>query len=60
MSIAFPFVLLCAVCVVAPEILVSPTQDVVLGIGAAFPMIQEMRGYRATAAVLLASVGVDF
>jgi hypothetical protein len=45
---------------VAPEIVVSPTQDVVLGIGAAFPMIQEMRGYRATAPVLLASVGVDF
>jgi hypothetical protein len=29
-------------------------------LGAAFSMIQEMRGYRATAPVLLASVGVDF
>jgi hypothetical protein len=45
---------------VAPELVASPTQDVVVSIGAAFPMIQEMRGYRATAPVLLASVGVDF
>jgi len=45
---------------VAPELVASPTQDVVVSVGAAFPMIQEMRGYRATAPVLLASVGVDF
>jgi hypothetical protein len=45
---------------VAPELVASPTQDVVVSIGAAFPMIQEMRGYRASAPVLLASVGVDF
>jgi hypothetical protein len=45
---------------VAPELVASPTQDVVVSIGAAFPMVQEMRGYRATAPVLLASVGVDF
>ena len=29
-------------------------------LGAAFPVVQEMRGYRATAPVLLASAGVDF
>jgi hypothetical protein len=45
---------------VAPEIVVSPTQDVVLSAGAAFPVVQEMRGYRGTSPVLLASVGVDF
>jgi hypothetical protein len=28
--------------------------------GASFPVVQEMRGYRATAPVLLASIGVDF
>ena len=44
----------------APELVASPTQDVVVSIGAAFPIIQEMRGYRATSPVLLASVGVDF
>lgn len=45
---------------VAPEIVVSPTADVVVSAGASFPLVQEMRGYRATAPVLLASVGVDF
>ena len=45
---------------VAPEIALSPTQDVVISAGAAFPAIQAMRGYRATAPVLLASIGVDF
>jgi hypothetical protein len=45
---------------VAPELVVSPTQDVVLALGASFPLVQEMRGYRATTPVLLASVGVDF
>jgi hypothetical protein len=44
----------------APEVVVMPTQDVVLAAGASFPVVQEMRGYRATAPVLLASVGVDF
>ena len=45
---------------VAPEMVVSPTQDVVVAVGASFPVIQEMRGYRATTPVLLASIGVDF
>ncbi len=45
---------------VAPEIALSPTQDVVISIGAAFPAIQAMRGYHATSPVLLASIGVDF
>jgi len=45
---------------VAPEIVVSPVTDVVLSVGASFPAVQAMRGYRATSPVLLASVGVDF
>lgn len=45
---------------VAPEIVVAPVTDVVIGVGAAFPLVQEMRGYRSTSPVLLASVGVDF
>lgn len=45
---------------IAPELVLSPTQDVVVALGASFPVVQEMRGYRATAPVLLASVGVDF
>lgn len=44
----------------APELVVSPTMDVVVGVGASFPVVQEMRGYRSTTPVLLASVGVDF
>jgi len=45
---------------VAPEIALSPTQDVVISAGAAFPAVQAMRGYHATSPVLLASIGVDF
>jgi len=45
---------------VSPEIVLSPVADVVVSLGAAFPVVQEMRGYRATAPVLLASAGVDF
>lgn len=45
---------------VAPELVLSPTTDVVIALGASFPVLQEMRGYRATAPVLLASVGVNF
>lgn len=45
---------------VAPEIVLSPVADVVVSVGAAFPIVQEMRGYRATTPVLLASAGVDF
>jgi hypothetical protein len=45
---------------VAPEIVLSPVGDVVASLGASFPVVQAMRGYRTTAPVLLASVGVDF
>jgi hypothetical protein len=45
---------------VAPEIVLSPVGDVVASLGASFPVVQGMRGYRATMPVLLASVGVDF
>jgi hypothetical protein len=45
---------------VAPEIVLSPVGDVVASFGASFPVVQAMRGYRMTAPVLLASVGVDF
>ena len=52
---------------VAPETVVGSTRDAVLAVGAAFALVagrwslvQEMRGYRAAASVLLASVGVDF
>jgi hypothetical protein len=45
---------------VAPEVVVSPASDVVVSLGASFPVVQEMRGYRATAPVLLASAGFDF
>lgn len=45
---------------VAPELVAMPTQDVVVAVGASFPAVQEMRGYRATMPVLLASLGVDF
>jgi hypothetical protein len=40
-----PILLACAVCGAAEK---------------TFPVVQEMRGYRVTAPVLLASVGVDF
>lgn len=45
---------------IAPELVLSPVRDVVASVGASFPVVQEMRGYRATAPLLLASVGVDF
>ncbi len=45
---------------IAPEMVVSPWQDVVISAGASFPVVQAMRGYRSTSPVLLASVGVDF
>jgi hypothetical protein len=45
---------------VAPELVISPVPDLVFTVGAAFPLIQEMRAYRSTSPVLLASAGVDF
>jgi hypothetical protein len=45
---------------VAPEIVLAPTADVVITLGAAFPLVQAMRAYRGTSPVLLASAGVDF
>jgi hypothetical protein len=44
----------------APEIVVSPVTDLVLSVGVAVPAVQEMRGYRATSPVALASIGYDF
>jgi hypothetical protein len=44
----------------APELVLMPTQDLVISAGASFPLVQEMRAYRATAPILLASVGLDF
>jgi hypothetical protein len=45
---------------VAPELVLSPVEDLVVGLGASFPLLSQMRGYRATTPVLLASVGLDF
>lgn len=45
---------------VAPEIVLAPARDLVVSFGAAFPLVQAMRAYRATSPVLLASVGWDF
>lgn len=45
---------------IAPEIVISPVTDLVIGVGASFPAVQAMRGYRATTPVLLASIGIDF
>jgi len=42
------------------EIVLAPVADVVLALGASFPVVQAMRGYRSTQPVLLASLGVDF
>ncbi|MBX3192701.1 MAG: hypothetical protein KF819_37300 [Labilithrix sp.] len=44
----------------ASELVFSPTTDVVIGAGASFPVVQEMRGYRGTSPIVLASLGVDF
>jgi hypothetical protein len=44
----------------APEFVVRSTSDVVLSLGASFPLVQEMRGYHATAPVVMASLGIDF
>lgn len=45
---------------VAPEVIFNPYSDVVLGVGASFPVVQEMRAYKTTAPVMMASAGVDF
>jgi hypothetical protein len=44
----------------ATELVFSPKTDLVLGVGASFPALQQMRGYRVTSPVLLVSVGLDF
>lgn len=44
----------------ATELVTSPTSDLVISVGASFPVVQAMRGYRATSPVLLASLGWDF
>lgn len=45
---------------VAPEIVVSPTSDLVITGGASFPVAQGMRGYRTTSMVAMIGMGVDF
>jgi hypothetical protein len=45
---------------VTPEIVLRPVGDLVLSVGAAFPAAQELRGYRVTAPVALATLSVDF
>ncbi|HEY8077471.1 MAG TPA: hypothetical protein VIF62_25270 [Labilithrix sp.] len=45
---------------VAPQVVLAPVRDLVVTLGAAFPIVQAMRAYRSTSPVLLASAGVDF
>lgn len=45
---------------VAPELVVSPTTDLVFTLGASFPAVQAMRGYRTVAPIAIASVALDF
>lgn len=45
---------------VTPELVVSPIPDLLVSAGAALPLVQETRGHRVTAPILLAGVGYDF
>ena len=45
---------------VSPELVVSPVSDLVVSVGAAFPIVQETRGHRVTAPIALVGVGWDF
>lgn len=45
---------------VAPELVVSPTTDLVISFGASFPLVQALRGYRTTTPVAMLGVGLDF
>ena len=44
---------------VAHEVVLSPVSDLVLTFGLAVPVVQEMRAYRVTSPVALASLGFD-
>lgn len=43
----------------APELVFSPTTDLVVNVGVSVPVVQAMRGYRATAPIALVGVGLD-
>jgi len=45
---------------VAPELVFSPTMDLVVSAGASFPMLQGTRGHLATSPIALLGVGYDF
>lgn len=45
---------------VSPELVVRPVPDLLVSAGAALPVVQETRGHRVTAPILLAGVGYDF
>ena len=45
---------------VVPEVVLSPTTDLVISLGASFPAAQAWRGYRALGPVALATVSYDF
>ncbi|MBX3220126.1 MAG: hypothetical protein KF795_06365 [Labilithrix sp.] len=44
----------------APELVASPLADLVVSVGAAFPVVQETRGHRVTAPIALVGIGLDF
>jgi hypothetical protein len=45
---------------IAPELVASPVNDLVVSVGAAFPLVQETRGHRVTAPIALVGIGYDF
>ncbi len=45
---------------VAPELVFSPTEEIVVSAGASFPLLQGTRGHLATSPVALLGVGYDF
>lgn len=44
---------------VTPELVVSPMADVVVSVGASFPAVQALRGYRVVSPVAMLGIGVD-
>lgn len=42
-----------------PELVASPIPDVVVSIGASFPAVQALRGYRVASPVAMVGVGID-
>ncbi len=45
---------------VAPELVASPLVDLVVSVGAAFPVVQATRGHRVTTPIALVGIGWDF